>query len=63
MNFHLEKDIPICVDLDKTLSKTDTLQEAIISLIKENPVNIFFFFFGSVKVLSTLKMKYLQKLI
>jgi 4-hydroxybenzoate polyprenyltransferase len=61
MNFHLEKDIPICVDLDKTLSKTDTLQEAIISLIKENPFNIFFFFFWFSKGLVNFKNEVFTK--
>lgn len=32
---------PLCVDLDGTLVKTDTLYEAVILLLKQNPLNLF----------------------
>jgi len=44
MNQLPENNIPICIDLDKTLVKTDLLQEAIVGLIKSNPINILLIF-------------------
>lgn len=35
---------PLCIDLDGTLIKTDTLFEAIILLLKQNPLNSFLLF-------------------
>ncbi|MFK8049894.1 MAG: UbiA family prenyltransferase [Halioglobus sp.] len=37
----LEEDIPLCVDLDGTLVKTDTLVESALLLVKKNPFNVF----------------------
>jgi 4-hydroxybenzoate polyprenyltransferase len=37
----MRKPLPICVDLDGTLLKTDLLCEAIIQLIKRNPFHLF----------------------
>ncbi|MEO1457671.1 MAG: UbiA family prenyltransferase [Pseudomonadota bacterium] len=34
-------DVPLVVDLDGTLARTDTLHEAILSLVANNPVNLF----------------------
>jgi len=35
-------EIPLCVDLDGTLIKTDLLFESFVMLIKKNPLHIFF---------------------
>lgn len=37
----LHKATPLCVDLDGTLIKTDSLAEAALQLVKKNPLNIF----------------------
>lgn len=34
-------DVPLCVDLDESLVRTDTLAEAALSLVRANPVNGF----------------------
>lgn len=36
----LKQDRPLCVDLDGTLVKTDTLHEALVRLLKENPFSL-----------------------
>jgi 4-hydroxybenzoate polyprenyltransferase len=41
----LEKHIPLCVDLDGTLVKSDTLFEQLVRTIKINPLSILFIFF------------------
>lgn len=37
--------LPLVVDLDGTLTPTDTLVESIFSLLKKNPLNLFIIFF------------------
>lgn len=39
-----EKPIPLCVDLDGTLIRTDTMWEAMRWLVKRNPLRFFSFF-------------------
>ena len=38
-------DKPLCVDLDGTLIKTDMLYEAVVLLVRQNPLNVFFIIF------------------
>lgn len=52
---------PVCVDLDGTLVKTDTLIEAIISLIRTNFLYIFLIPFWLLKGLLYLKQKVVSK--
>jgi 4-hydroxybenzoate polyprenyltransferase/phosphoserine phosphatase len=42
-SLRLEGDIPLCVDLDGTLVRTDTLLEAAVALIKRNPAYALLF--------------------
>ena len=36
-----QRDVPLCVDLDGTLLKTDTLWESLVALIMRNPLLVF----------------------
>jgi len=36
--------VPLCVDLDGTLIRTDTMWEAMVWLLKHNPLRFFSFF-------------------
>jgi len=47
--------IPLCVDLDGTLIKTDLLLESFLALIKANPLNLFLCFLWLLKGKANLK--------
>jgi hypothetical protein len=38
-----ERDIPLCVDLDGTLVRSDLLVESALALLRRNPLYLFFF--------------------
>lgn len=54
-NAVLSEDLPLCVDLDGTLLKTDTLIETAFILLKKNPLHIFSFIFWLMKGKANLK--------
>ena len=54
-------EIPLVVDLDGTLTPTDTLHESIASLIKQSPMSIFFFHYGRFAAKLISRPKWLRK--
>lgn len=48
----IDTNIPLVVDLDGTLSKTDTLHEGIISVLFKNPIKIIGMCLGKVRTSS-----------
>lgn len=55
------RDCPLCVDLDGTLVRTDTLVESALLLVKKNPFNILFLFLWLLKGKAQLKHKIAEK--
>lgn len=53
--------LPLCVDLDGTLVKTDTLWESVLLLLKQNPLNIFWCFIWLLQGKAQLKAKLAQQ--
>src|SRR3990167_8696628 len=47
--------VPLCIDLDGTLIKTDSLFESFIILIKKNPLYLFLAFLWFLKGIASLK--------
>ncbi|MEO0923742.1 MAG: hypothetical protein AAFY09_13405 [Pseudomonadota bacterium] len=41
MHTRSRTDVPLCVDLDGTLTRTDTLWESLIALLSANPLTLF----------------------
>ncbi len=52
---------PLCVDLDGTLIKTDMLYEAVVLLVRKNPLNLFFLVFWLLKGKAYLKARIAEK--
>ncbi len=46
---------PLVIDLDGTLTPTDTLVESVIRLLKQSPAKIFMLFFLLLKAVRRLK--------
>lgn len=57
-----EKEIPLIVDLDGTITKSDLFFETLVIFIKKNPLNIFFIFFWLFFGKSFLKLKLSEKI-
>lgn len=55
------RDCPLCVDLDGTLVRTDTLVETALLLVKKNPFNILFLFLWLLQGKAQLKHKIAEK--
>ena len=56
------KTVPLCVDLDGTLIKTDLLFESLLKLIKQNPFAIFLVFIWLLKGKAHLKSQIAQRI-
>lgn len=50
-----QQDVPLCVDLDGTLLRTDTLWESLIGLLMRNPLTIFAIIAWALRGKATLK--------
>jgi 4-hydroxybenzoate polyprenyltransferase len=57
----LKEDIPLCVDLDGTLLRTDTLLESVIALLRRNPLYLLLFPIWFVKGRANLKAQVAQR--
>ncbi|WPB57298.1 UbiA family prenyltransferase [Xylophilus sp. GOD-11R] len=57
----MQKSIPLCVDLDGTLSKTDLLHESVLQLIKINFLFLFYLPFWLIKGKAFLKRQIAQR--
>ena len=53
--------VPLCVDLDGTLIKTDSLSESFLLLIKKNPLNLIWCLVWLVRGRAHLKQKIAAK--
>lgn len=58
----MTKSVPLCVDLDGTLIKTDLLLESFLSLFKLNPLYIFLAPFWLLRGKATLKAKIAERI-
>jgi 4-hydroxybenzoate polyprenyltransferase/phosphoserine phosphatase len=54
-------DRPLCVDLDGTLIKTDMLYEAVVLLVRQNPLNVLLLVFWLFKGKAFLKARIAEK--
>jgi len=56
-----EQDVPLCIDLDGTLARTDLLVESALSLLHRNPFYLFAFIVWLVKGKANLKHKVAER--
>lgn len=60
-NVHVDTPVPLCIDLDGTLIRSDTLYESVIELLKAQPAALFLLPFWLIRGRAYLKARIAER--